>query len=340
MLDIIGLRETDLDVYQAFAGTRSMTLAEIREATALPGEELLPILEVLTRKGLLARLPGTPRAYSPVQPEVALEAMLRRKDQELSAARLVTERLKERFREAPAKHPVDLIEVIEGNERITERADQLLRSAENEVAFVDKPPYAQPPTVLHPAERELLERGVRFRGVYDRSALDEHDLPTDLEAGLALGEEARVVPSAPLKMILVDHDVALVPLRSDLPVVGTALVIRRCALLDALGALFGLLWQEGLPLRLPAATGGEPGVLPLDDARLLALLTTGLPDRSIAKQLGMSYRTFQRRLSNLMTVLGASTRFQAGLQAAARGWVTAGEPRPGPRAHRPAEPSA
>ncbi|WP_290056827.1 helix-turn-helix domain-containing protein [Amycolatopsis solani] len=324
MLDIIGLRETDLDVYQAFAGSGSMTIAELRDATGLSDDQLGPIVRVLTRKGLLARLPGTPKAYAPVRPEVALGAMLGRKQQELAAARLVSERLEQRFREAPAQHPVDLVEVVHGTERIAERADQLLRRARQEVTFVDKPPYAQPPTVLHPAERELLERGVRFRGVYDRSALELHDLPTDLEAGLVLGEEARVVPEAPVKMILVDREFGLVPLRSDLPEIRTALVIRRCALLDALGALFALLWREGLPLRLPAAE--QPGVLSFDDARLLALLTTGLPDRSIAKQLGMSYRTFQRRLQNLMNQLGAGTRFQAGLQAAARGWVAL--PRP------------
>ena len=322
MLDIIGLREVDVDVYRAFAGTAAKTAADLRAETGLTPQQLSPVLKALTRKGLLTRLPGSPPAYAPVPPEVAVEAMLRRKEQELAGARRVAEHLRQQFRDTPAHHPVDLVEVVEGAERITERADQLLRSAKREVIFVDKPPYAQPPSGLHPAERDLLGRGVRFRGVYDRGALELHDLSSDLEAGLSLGEEARVVAGAPLKMILVDGDVALVPLRSDVPVVRTALVIRRCALLDALGALFGFLWHEGLPLRLPGRAAEEPGVLPFADARLLALLTTGLPDRSIAKQLDMSYRTFQRRLQHLMTVLGATTRFQAGLQAAARGWVT------------------
>lgn len=66
----------------------------------------------------------------------------------------------------------------------------------------------------------------------------------------------------------------------------------------------------------------------MEDARLLALLTTGMPDRSIAKQLGLSYRTYQRRLRALMAALGAHTRFQAGLRAAARGWVTLPEAQP------------
>ncbi|ANN19508.1 transcriptional regulator TrmB [Amycolatopsis orientalis] len=321
MLEIIGLREIDVEVYDAFAGAGAMTVAEIRRRTGLSGQRLLPVLRVLTEKGLLTKLPGQAEAYSAVRPEVALEAMLRQKEQELASARLVADRLRERYRATSGERPVDLIEVIHGDSLIADRADQLLRSAEQEVAFVDKPPYAQTPSVLHPAERDLLGRGVRFRGVYERSALELHDLASDLEAGLALGEEARVVTTAPLKMIVVDRRIGLVPLRSDLPEVGTALVIHPCALLDALSAVFSFLWQSGLPLRLPGSAE-LADVAPSDDARLLALLTTGLPDRSIAKQLGMSYRTFQRRLRDLMTALGATTRFQAGLQVATRGWVT------------------
>ncbi|GAB3726875.1 LuxR family transcriptional regulator [Amycolatopsis oliviviridis] len=321
MLDIIGLSEIDVDVYDAFAGTGSMNLAEIRRRTGLPKQRLLRVLHVLAEKGLLTRLPGSAETYSAVRPEIALEAMIRRKEQELASARLIADRLRDRYRATSGERPVDLIEVIHGNALIADRADQLLRSAEQQVDFVDKPPYAQTPSVLHPAERDLLGRGVRFRGVYERSALEMHDLSSDLEAGLALGEEARVVTSAPLKMIVVDHRVGLVPLRSDLPDVGTALVIHQCALLDALSAVFAFLWQSGLPLRLPGSAE-LADVAPSDDARLLALLTTGLPDRSIAKQLGMSYRTFQRRLRDLMTALGATTRFQAGLQVATRGWIT------------------
>ncbi|MFE0115322.1 helix-turn-helix domain-containing protein [Amycolatopsis sp. NPDC059019] len=322
VLDVIGLREVDVAVYAAFAGRKSMTLAQLRAETGLSTQRLTPVLRGLTEKGLLVRFPGAPAAYAAVNPGVALDAIFRRKEQELEHARMVASRLQERHREAPGKNPVDLIEVVQGNEVIAERVEQLLRSAHREVVFVDKPPYTRLPTVLHPAEQELLNRGIRFRGVYDKGALELHDLVADLEAGLALGEQARVVSHAPLKLIVVDAHVGLVPLRSGSPQVGTALVVHPCSLLDALSALFGFLWDTAIPLRLPG--GGEQGgeAPAFEDTRLLALLTTGMPDRSIAKQLGLSYRTFQRRLQNLMSTLGAATRFQAGLQAAARGWVT------------------
>ncbi|GAA4524471.1 helix-turn-helix domain-containing protein [Amycolatopsis samaneae] len=321
MLDVIGLREVDVAVYAAFAGRKSMTLAQLRGETGLSAQRLTPVLRGLTEKGLLVRFSGTPAAYSAVNPGVALDAMFRRKEQELEHARMVATRLQERHRAAPGKNPVDLIEVVQGNEVIAERVERLLRSARGEVVFVDKPPYAQPPSVLHPAEQDLLNRGIRFRGVYDKGALELHDLVADLEAGLALGEQARVVSHAPLKLVVVDRRIGLVPLRSGTPQVGTALVVHPCSLLDALATLFDYLWDHAMPLRLPDSAERGARTPAFEDTRLLALLTTGMPDRSIAKQLGLSYRTFQRRLRDLMTTLGADTRFQAGLQAAARGWV-------------------
>ncbi|GAA3464723.1 helix-turn-helix transcriptional regulator [Saccharothrix longispora] len=162
---------------------------------------------------------------------------------------------------------------------------------------------------------------MRFRGVYDRACLERYAPDGVPGPVLPPGEEARVVPDAPLKMILVDRHLGLVPLDSTAPEPVTALVVRPCALLDALGALFEGLWSQALPL-----SAHDHGSLSAQDARLLALLATGMPDRGIAKQLGLSYRTFQRRLHDLMRALGAQTRFQAGVRAAAKGWVRVAPP--------------
>jgi DNA-binding NarL/FixJ family response regulator len=58
----------------------------------------------------------------------------------------------------------------------------------------------------------------------------------------------------------------------------------------------------------------------VDERRLiLELLMLGTKDESIARQLGISLRTVRRRVAGLMDELGATTRFQAGLEAARRG---------------------
>ncbi|MER6980526.1 transcriptional regulator TrmB, partial [Streptomyces carpinensis] len=54
---------------------------------------------------------------------------------------------------------------------------------------------------------------------------------------------------------------------------------------------------------------------------LLTMLSSGLTDAAIARTQGWSPRTTQRRIHGLMTELGASTRFQAAVMAARRGWL-------------------
>jgi DNA-binding NarL/FixJ family response regulator len=58
-----------------------------------------------------------------------------------------------------------------------------------------------------------------------------------------------------------------------------------------------------------------------EESELLQLLQRGLKDRAIARALGIGERTVQRRLSRLMTTLGAKTRFQAAINAVRRGWL-------------------
>ena len=57
------------------------------------------------------------------------------------------------------------------------------------------------------------------------------------------------------------------------------------------------------------------------DAPLLTLLTAGLGDDAIGRQLNVSPRTVRRRVATLMDRLDARTRFQAGIQAKARGLI-------------------
>lgn len=72
--------------------------------------------------------------------------------------------------------------------------------------------------------------------------------------------------------------------------------------------------ERGQATRAEAAAGIDSGT-----GDLITLLTAGMTDDAIARRLGVSARTVQRRVSELMESLGARTRFQAGAQAVRRG---------------------
>ena len=127
-----------------------------------------------------------------------------------------------------------------------------------------------------------------------------------------------------MKLFIVDGQQALLALEKDGDTVRSAMVIHPSSLLDALRRLFDGLWQRAVPISQPGSrVDGAPALeAPTDhDAVLLTLLATGLTDEAIARQLDVSQRTVQRYIRGLMDRLGADTRFQAGLQAARRGWL-------------------
>jgi DNA-binding Lrp family transcriptional regulator len=87
---------------------------------------------------------------------------------------------------------------------------------------------------------------------------------------------------------------------------------------DVVRRLFEAMWKRALAV---------PGIDALDadeqSDRLLLLdqLADGLKDEQIARNLGLSLRTVRRRVADLMADLDAGSRFQAGVEAARRGWL-------------------
>jgi len=98
------------------------------------------------------------------------------------------------------------------------------------------------------------------------------------------------------------------------------------AWVEVLVALFTEVWERATPLRLGPSDDGEAGhdrwtVPTPTDRWMLSLLMTGLPDKAVASQLGMSLRTVQRRLRQLMDLTGSATRMQLGWYVARNDWL-------------------
>lgn len=131
------------------------------------------------------------------------------------------------------------------------------------------------------------------------------------------GGQVRTAPLLPVRMIIIDRRVAMLPVNGDDTAHG-ALVLHGHGTLTALCALFEGIWEQARPL----------GEVELRDARgltgpereALRLLGQGLTDEAISKRLGVSPRTARRMAADLMEQLGARSRFQAGVLAAQRGW--------------------
>ncbi|MFI6819554.1 helix-turn-helix transcriptional regulator [Micromonospora sp. NPDC050187] len=200
-------------------------------------------------------------------------------------------------------------------------------AARSEVrSFVTLPFIAVPPGT-NAVESTAVGQGVRFRVVVDRVALAEPGVVAETLESLRDGVEVRVVESLPIKLILADAELGLVPLTATATGEPGAVLLHRTGLLAAMDALFEIVWRHAHPLTV-SATGDladrpeDSGESPTDlDRRVLGLLLAGLTDQVVAAQLGLSLRTLQRRLRYLMDLADVQTRMQLGWYAARHGWV-------------------
>ena len=165
-----------------------------------------------------------------------------------------------------------------------------------------------------PIIADLVAGGRRSRAIYPVRAL--HEAPDTLVARAEVGEQIRVLPDLPTRMFIIGTTHAVLPEPLGFADEPRSLVRQR-GLVEALTLLFELLWERAAAV--PSLDRGEAR----PDLRrfLLQQLAAGAQDEQIARTLGISLRTVRRRVAAVLTELGADSRFQAGVEAARRGWL-------------------
>ncbi|MFJ1757784.1 helix-turn-helix transcriptional regulator [Kitasatospora sp. NPDC088134] len=324
MLAAIGLDEHAERLYTHLVGHGPADRAEL---AARCGPLAVGSLELLQAAGLVA--PDAEQRYTAAPPAVALEALLTGQRHALREAELTASMLTEAYRTATTgadRAHRDLVEVVAGRAAISHRVAQLQAGAERELLALVTGRHQVVAADETGAETAAVARGVAYRVVLERRALDEPGAARPLFEAMDRQQQIRVVENVPTKLIVADRELALVPLTA--PSAATdpvALVVRAPALVAVLAVLFEQTWEWAHPLGR-TGTGPTVGDSPADgpdetDRRVLALLLAGATDHAVAKQLGLGLRTVQRRISRLMGLARADTRIQLGWQAHRRGWV-------------------
>ncbi|MCX3059077.1 helix-turn-helix domain-containing protein [Streptomyces beihaiensis] len=319
LLVALGVPEGAERLYLHILARPGRSTDDLRTDLALGREQALAALESLAAHGLVQREPGAPACWSAVAPDIAVQALLLRREEELCRTRGRIGELMRTYHSAQ-QHPVDdLLEVVTGREAIAERWRGMQEGARRRMLIFDKPPHvARADADL---ELPMLDRGVQVRVVYEAESLGAPGRMKEIHEFVEAGEEARMLPGLPCKLALVDDTWAMLPVSTGSELRG-ALFMRAPSLLEALVAMFDMYWHRAV--RVPSASGATdaPGTSRTVGERrrkLLTLLSAGLTDDSIARQLGVSPRTVQRWVHEVMETLGARTRFQAGIQAARAG---------------------
>lgn len=213
------------------------------------------------------------------------------------------------------------VQRIDDRETMQRVVDAVVFDAQREVcSMLPAGPYSIP--VMRSSwdgDIALLRRGVTLCALYQAESTRTPEMLHYLSEFAAAGARVRVTRRVTHRAIVADRSTAVIAVEPDtlrLPY----LLVREPALVRNIRAEFAALWRSAHSVGL----GSEDTLAEATVREVLEILRSGVTDDVAARKLGVSTRTIRRRVAAVMDLLGASSRFEAGVRAAESGWLGPG----------------
>ncbi len=323
MFEALGLNAAAAAVYHAMLDHPTHGVDQLAHTCAMAPTQVHDSLEELGKLMLVRASSEHPGQMRAVDPEIGLADMVAREEAELAArqAQLATSRAAvARMVADRAENRATHGERLTGMDAIQNRLERLCRSASSEVIGV-LPGIQRPEDLDASRDQDLaaLGRGLSMRSLYQNTARNYAHISTYAHTLLSHGGEVRTAPTIPQRTVIFDRTHAIVPIDPADNRKG-ALHVTEPGIVTALFQFFEQAWSTAVPLG--AVNAEDPATGLTDTEReLLRLLGTGLTDEAAGQRLGIADRTVRRQMASIMERLDASSRFEAGIKAAQKGWL-------------------
>jgi DNA-binding CsgD family transcriptional regulator/sugar-specific transcriptional regulator TrmB len=322
MLEALGLSSKAVQAYEAIIANPRLSSAELADLLDWRIEDLHNALDELADLALVRPSWEHPETLLAVSPAVGFASLLAREESELlrrqeviastrSQVMLLIKQYSQHYR--PQK---PTIEQLKGLDSIRLRIEELASDCKTEMMAL-APGGAQKPEVMA-ASREpdlaVLQRGVRMRTIYVQAIYNDPGSLCYAQWLTEMGASVRTIPALSFRMIIYDQQQVLVPVDPDDEALG-AMLFTGTGVVKALCEHFEQTWRIAAPLTATRPRRPASG-LTEQQRTVLRMLADGYTDEATARRLGVSIRTVRRITAELMTLLGARSRFQAGVYAA------------------------
>jgi DNA-binding NarL/FixJ family response regulator len=211
----------------------------------------------------------------------------------------------------------DQTSTVRGDAAFIARAGHLFDAAHEEFVVAARDLL----TWSHPELRSAVARrvhppgkdGLTVRKLWSPLVLVDEAQRAHLRRIDTAGTQVRISSAAlPHETIILDRRVAILAGEPS-PLGREYTVTTSPVLVSGVYSLFTAAWEAAIDL--DAYLCGDVPELAPEAREVLRALGAGLTDEAAARRLGTSLRTYRRRVAELMTLLEAGSRFQAGVRA-------------------------
>lgn len=327
MGEIDELGDLEIALYRSLLTSPGQSPAQVAAVLGRATDELDKPITRLAEMGLLRS--ADRGALHAVSPMLAEATVLGSEDLELAARRAMLESRRNAIRRLVPEWNTALalvvretsVDVITDPSKIGNVLMHYADQCREELLSVapGRLPKTRIDTRTRIANLYSLRRGIKIRALYQHTAIRDRHTRSYLTEMADNGAKIRFAAAVPGRSLVIDRDVALLPIPGNKPGAQGLAVVRETNVIAWVVATFEQLWAEAMPYEEVVAHAGDDAQLDQTRAAILRLMAEGEKDEAISRRLSISVRTCRRHIAEYMTQVGATSRFQAGVIAARSG---------------------
>lgn len=265
LLDL-GLTEREAKLYLTLLEKKSFTALELQQIAKIPRTKIYEVMQKMIGRGICTqRSIGKQKIYEAIEPAIAFERIIKKSETEFFESlenkkeiigSLVKTLIPIYDENKENINPLEFIEIFKNKDQIQKKYIQMLQNTNQELLTFNKGPYVcDNPGRLNEQqthETDLLKRGGICRNIYEVNELIKHEwLMEYIIHQIDHGQQAKVIDSLPIKMILSDSEIVSFPLSQT---IGdstdiTLVFIKHHQLATACKMLFAHLWEQARDFR-------------------------------------------------------------------------------------------
>lgn len=262
----LGLTEREAKVYIRLLTRKGFTTLELQDSVDIPRTKMYEVLQKMVARGIVTQWgSGREKYYGAVEPKTAFRTVLNEFKNEYQTEiekkidaleNLISTYTPIYEQNKDIVGPLDFVEVFRDKVQIQNKYVQAIKKTKYDFLTFNKGPYvcdtSKRLSEQEKEEAKLIKRGVICRNIYEEKELNEIVwLQKYLRHQIKLGQQARLIASLPIKMVVCDERTVIFPLLQKFGESNniTMIFVEHHELALTCKMLFNWLWEKSLPFK-------------------------------------------------------------------------------------------
>lgn len=249
-LSNFGFSNSMIKVYDALLKHVEASATTLAKEAGVPSSKIYQILNQLIEKGICYEIIGPKRTFKLIDPQQGFKKLKDEQELKVNLLEELTLKCSQQFLKNVSQQENDTAKIITSQQAIIQTFYKMFDECQQEGIGFIKGPYLTDISKLqqNKSQIESIKNGRKYRAIYEIGDHNEEEVRAIAKYFASAGEEVRIHPKLPIKMVVMDKKKLLLSLESNAKSGTMAIILNHNDLGLLFTSIFENYWEESTPI--------------------------------------------------------------------------------------------